>query len=143
VHAELASWRAQLPADLASFPQCTVKAAIWGSLVDGLDKAIVDDVARAVPPALVPFVRCELPDSMWVPEVHMQLAALEVQARAFATYDQFYTFTLDVNRRILRSPLYRALATLLSPSRMLKGAQMAWSRMHQGTSVTLEVMPRG
>jgi hypothetical protein len=126
---------------MASFPECTVKAAVWRALVDRTDAQIVDDVARAVPPALAPFVRGELPDSNWVPEVHMQLAALEVRVRAFSSHQQFYDFTLDINRRILKGPLYRALAALLSPSRMLKGAQLAWSRMHQGTSVELSFEP--
>lgn len=122
-----------------------MKAAIWGAFAEAARKVspnIIDDIARAVPDDVAPFVRGELPDSMWVPEVHMQLASMEARVRMFASHDAFYAFTLELNRSILRSPLYRALAALLSPQRMLKGAQLAWSRMHRGTSVELNVMPR-
>ena len=69
------------------------------------------------------------------------LFAGSTRARGFTSHDEFYAYTLELNRRILRSPLYRALGALLSPSRMLKGAQLAWSRMHRGSHVEVTMLP--
>jgi Protein of unknown function (DUF2378) len=134
---------AKLPRGIDSYPHALVKGSVvratigdsgLGSLLAPLD--VPDEVMTilANPPGF----------SDWVPEVHHGVLVCALFDAKFGGggggVPAFEEWVLEGNRKLLQGPAYRILFLVVSPDRVLRGAQRRWEAFHKGSR--LEVLRR-
>lgn len=136
VHPVVRGYVERLPDGLASYPECTAKAAL---LRDILDSRPLDATADDIPEALRMTIASPPPVSSWIPEVHFVASSLAIYGRYFGGDDLqgFDEWICARNSALFRKPLYRVLIALMSPERLLVGASKRWGAFHRGTTLTL------
>jgi len=125
----LERYLAALPNGLASYPDVVAKAAV-----------LRDTLSEGTPPELPPELerwRVDPPGvSAWIPEVHFNALMTAIWDHRFAPdrarYDRWVH---DRNLRLLGTPLYRVLFMVVSPERLLIGAEKRWSAFRRGSSL--------
>jgi hypothetical protein len=130
----LADYLRSLPLGLDSYPECRAKSGVLrGALVD---RALPD--AGTLPEPLARLVESPPLPSSWVPEVHRNAIFLAYRDRLFASDDAYLEWIGALNRRMFESPLYKILAHVASPQRLLRGAQKRFEQFRIGTTLELE-----
>jgi hypothetical protein len=122
----------KLPAGLASYPQMTIKGAIFRQFLKGVDTG---RLRASLPARLVELVDNPPPPSVWMPEVQSNAVFAVVADVCFADEAAFMQYAYENNKEVLESPLYSLLIRMLSPSRVVKLAAKAWGQMHKGTTL--------
>jgi len=130
--AALDTYLNRLPAGLESYPNMTIKGAIFRQFLKGVD---VDLLRAALPPRLLSLVDNPPPANVWMPEVQSNAVFTVVAEVCFADEDAFMQYAYENNKEVLESPLYALLIRMLSPSRVVKLAAKAWGQMHKGTTL--------
>lgn len=132
------SYLAELPRGLGSYPQCVAKASVLG---DALESRPLHPPAGALPPEILTLVRDPPPVSSWVPETHSNAVLLAILDEHFGAHEtaQFDDWVYVRNRRLFRRPLYRILFAVVSPERLLVGAERRWEAFHKGTKLSVRV----
>lgn len=132
----------RLPAGLRSHPQCLVKASVLRDVLDARPLSLED--MSALPEEVHDLAKAPPPVSAWVSEVHSIVLMLAIRDRHFAAgeagHEAYEQWTYERNRRLLARPLYRAVFLLLSPERLLRGAERRWGVFRRGS--TLELVSR-
>lgn len=130
VHAYLAA----LPAGMDSYPEAQTKASVYQAL------HALYPVAPTLP-ALPPAARSELREpraaGVWMSTVHanvLELACADVHGLSDA---RFVDAAFEMNRRLLKGPMYRALFYVMSTALMLRTAAGSWRRFHVGSELTM------
>lgn len=129
----MTAYLAQLPDGVDSYPDVLEKASVYREYLVGVD---CEALRRVLPAALHPLVDAPPPSSAWVPEVHVGALFLAL-ADTVGEEAAFLELAHRANRRLLGSPMYRLLFSLLGPRTILKGAQSRWAHFHRG--VTMQV----
>lgn len=73
----------------------------------------------------------------WTPEVLSNAISLNAR-RGYANDDAWLRAVYERQRRVYRTPLYRALMLVLSPTLMTMGAQRRWGAYRKGTELIVE-----
>jgi hypothetical protein len=136
----ITSYLNRLPAGIASYPECSVKASVFRNGITskplGPEIALPSEVRALVdhPPVV----------SAWVPEVHFNVLALAIRDTHFdaGDLDGYLAWVLDQNRRLLGTPLYRAAFLLISPERLLTGVGRRWATFRRGTELRIHQQAR-
>lgn len=134
----LDEYLAALPRGLDSFADHVQKAAVVRHFTGGLELLAHAD---RLPAPLAAIVRDPPPVTAWVPEVHATALLTALRDLFFTDDESFFRYAYDTNRRLLESAFYRILFKLISPQRVLRGAESRWSQMHRG--MQLSVTRRG
>jgi hypothetical protein len=129
----ITSYLERLPAGVRSYPECLVKASVFRNALAvkplGPEVALPEEVRALVdhPP----------PVSVWIPEVQFNVIILALRDAHFGADDLagYLAWALDQNRRLLGTPLYRALFLLVSPERLLVGLEKRWGTFRRGTEL--------
>jgi hypothetical protein len=91
----------------------------------------------ALPPPVRALIDHPPPVSVWIPEVHFNVMMLAVREAFFAGRDDEYLgWVYSQNKKLLSTPLYRAIFLLVSPERLLVGYEKRWGSFRQGTEVS-------
>jgi len=131
----ITSYLDRLPVGVASYPECLVKASVFRNAL--AVKPLGPEVA--LPPEVRALVDHPPPVSVWIPEVQFNVITLAVRDTHFAAddLDGYLAWVLDQNRKLLGTPLYRALFLLVSPERLLLGLEKRWGTFRRGTELRL------
>ncbi len=131
----IAGYLSRLPAGIASYPECTVKASVFRHAL--MNKPLGPEIA--LPDEVRALVDHPPPVSAWIPEVHFNVLSLALRDAYFAAddLDGYLAWVFEQNRRLLATPLYRAVFLLISPGRLLTGVQRRWGTFRQGTELSI------
>jgi hypothetical protein len=137
----ITSYLDRLPAGIASYPECLVKASVFRNALEV--KPLGPEVA--LPPEVRALVDHPPPVSVWIPEVQFNVITLAVRDAHFGEDDRdgYLGWVLDQNRKLLGTPLYRALFLLVSPERLLHGLEKRWGTFRRGTVLRLHAQAPG
>jgi hypothetical protein len=129
----VARYLEKLPAGLASYPECLVKASVLRNSAD--PRVLGPEVP--LPPEVRALLDHPPPVSVWVPEVHYTVIQLATHEVHFPGPDPqaFITWVHARNVQLLSTPLYRALFLVLSPERVLLGLEKRWGSFRRGTQL--------
>lgn len=128
----LRAYLMHLPQGLASYPEAQIKASLY---VHSLNDKPLADFLGILPPEVATLVERPLLMSTWAPSVHVQALYLAI-ADAYELRDEaFQIWALRMQRSLLSSPLYRALAALASPTLLLSGAEKRWGSFHRDSEI--------
>lgn len=124
---------AALPDGLDSHPECKAK----GSMLRVDLKAMPAPETSGLLPREIEALLHDLPlNSQWIPEVHNVAAHLAAYDLRFGDdWDAAASHIYLSNKRLLESPLYKALFLLASPGLLLRGAQWRWGQLHKGVEL--------
>src|SRR4051812_19645757 len=125
----------KLPAGVASYPGCAVKASVVRSCVDS--RPLGPEVP--LPPEVRALVERPPLVSAWVSEVHYIVVMLTIREVHFPGADPapFTAWVHERNVQLLSAPLYRALFFLLSPERLFNGLARRWGVFRRGSELHL------
>ena len=132
----LHTYLASLPAGPRSFPSCQVKGNVLDETLNWLA-----EVEGSIDPAIEGWLSDARPlgrTREWVPEALLNAISLSV---IDAGYPSDESWVLDVHRRQLeayRTPLYRALLMVLSPTLLTMGASDRWKAYRQGSTLVVD-----
>lgn len=140
----MGAYIAQLPDGLASHPHLTAKGSIIRSML--ADAPYPLGTGLGLPASVEELVRNPPSTNDWVPEVVLWAMAAGIYDLGFATRGGLAAYSAwahGMNRRLLRSPAYRILFSVLSPERLFVGAAQRWSAFHRGTLMADIAATRG
>lgn len=130
-----ASYIAELPEGLASFPECRVNVRVHETI-----RADFPDLGRepGLPRPLADFFAGRRTKGDWFPEVVGNAIYLMIRDAAYTDDEQFLAWNQRNIDRLVRAPFYRALMVLLSTSFVVMGASKRWALFHRGTTMESE-----
>lgn len=132
----LESYLGSLPAGLDSYPTCVQKGSVVRTFLAGGPEL------RALPEPLRVLASEKPLATSWVPEVHANALYLALADQHFPRESDFIAYCSRRNADLLRSPMYRALLVIGSPTVMLQTMRVAWPLFHKG-GVTLAFVDKG
>jgi hypothetical protein len=128
---QLAAYLDGLPHGLASHPEAQVKSdsldpmrALYGAMFAGV----------ATPPALVDALAGRQAGE-WMPEVIGNALYLACRDLAFRSDDAFLEWRYESSATTFKTPLYRVIMHIVSPTLVVMGAAKRWAAFHQGSSL--------
>ena len=130
--ARLDRYLASLPRGLSSHPDAVMK----GDIFDYMRTSFPGMLDGIEVPAPVARLFADQIDGPWVPEVvgnALYLVCREVKFRDDAS---FLAWSFDAAADLFKTPLYRVLMMVLSPTLVVMGAAKRWSAFHQGSTLT-------
>lgn len=124
----------QLPAGLASYPDCRVKAEVHESV--RRDHA---QLARPgeIPDELIRYFTGEYSDE-WIPEVWAGALSLMVRDQALGSDEELFAWRYDAMTALFHTPLNRVKMMLFSPTLIIMGATGRWGSFHTGSTLMVE-----
>ncbi len=125
------SYLARLPLGVDSHPECQVKA----SLVHNAMGSLRIGPEFKLPQAVRKLLDTPPPVSVWVPEVHFNIAMLAILDAHFGprNLSGYQEWIYEQNRKLFRTPLYRAVFLVMSPERLLHGLEKRWESFRRGS----------
>lgn len=133
----LAHYLDRLPDGIDSYPETMVK----GSLVRGaVESGLLAPTGGQLPAVLDALLVNPPQLNVWLPEVHLNALMTAIYEARFAPsggIEAYERWVWEQDRRILRSPLYRILFMVVSPSRLFVGAQKRWSAFRRGSELRI------
>ena len=132
----VAAYLDQLPAGMASFPQCQVKSALFRAAITA--QPLPELEPGALPEELMKLVREPPRQSDWLSEVAVMVYNMAIADTGKLTDAQFLNAILEVNRRSFSGPIYKMLLGLASPSLLIAAGGARWGTMHRGSTLAVE-----
>ncbi|MDB4971253.1 MAG: hypothetical protein JWN44_6942 [Myxococcales bacterium] len=133
------AYLASLAGGLEAHPECLGKGSIARSV---LAKFPIDKLPK-LPGPVQALVDSPPPSSLWIPEVHANALFLAICDAQFPDDESYLAFSLDFNRALLRSALYRIVMFVASPTQLLKTAGMQWNALHRGSTMNASLLVTG
>lgn len=130
----LGAYIASLPAGLDSYPSCVQKGSVVRTFVGGAP--LLRDT-QALPAPLRELAAQRPLATAWVPEVHATALYLALADAHFPKEADFLAYCARRNGELLRSPMYRALLAIGSPTMMLQALRAGWPMFHRGMTLAL------
>ncbi|MGH1346309.1 MAG: hypothetical protein ACRBN8_32380 [Nannocystales bacterium] len=130
----LAAYLDGLPDGLASYPDCTAKAAMLPFV---LKRRPFVGEAAALPPRLAELLERPPLPTQWIPETEYLGLNLAIADQASLSATQCQALWRQIVLDMTQSRLYSIILTLLRPARMIRSASQRWNRFHRGTSLTV------
>lgn len=120
-----------LPAGAASYPECSIKASLLRNAIES--RPLGPEVP--LPKELRALVEHPPPVTGWMPEVLFNALMIAIREVHFAPgdLDGFLAWVYAQNQKLLSTPLYRVLFSVVSPDRLLVGMEKRWSSFRRGT----------
>src|SRR3954468_10098960 len=128
------SYLEALSAGLDSHPDCHHKASITRQVLERFPT----DKLPTLPAPLQELVDAPPPSSLWIPEVHATALFLAICDAQFTNDDAYVRYSLDFNRELLRSPLYRVLMFVAVPALLIPQVGKQWGALHRGSTLSAE-----
>jgi hypothetical protein len=133
------AYLADLPDGLASYPECRAKASMVRFVAGRLPAGGLPDL----PAPIASLLHDPPPATSWVPEVHYNAASLAAADLVGCDAEGFHAFWQGVMEDMIRSPLYRMILGMVSPSGLLTTAAKRWGLFHVGTRLTASTTDEG
>ena len=130
----LREYLASLPAGLDSYSGCTQKGAVVRTFLSGAP--LLRDTA-ALPAPVRDLVAQRPLATAWIPEVHATALYLALADTHYPREGDFLAYCARRNGELLRSPMYRALLAIGSPTMMFQAMKAGWPLFHRGTTLAL------
>lgn len=123
----------RLPRGADSYPECSVKA----SLLQNATASCPLGPEVELPPAVRALVDHPPPVSIWIPEVHFNVAMLAIFDTYFSRGSPggFQEWVYSQNRKLFQTALYRAMFWVLSPPDLLHGLEKRWHSFRRGSEL--------
>jgi hypothetical protein len=136
----VAEYLAKLPRGVDSYPHTLVKGSVVRATIG--DSALGSRLAPLdVPDEVAALLKNPPGFSDWVPEVHHAALICALFDAKFGGggggVPAFEAWTLEGNRKLLRGPAYRVMFLVVSPERILSGAQRRWEAFHKGSRLEM------
>lgn len=125
----LAAYLRPLPAGLASFPECQVKAVFVHSVLSDYP---LQQASEQLPAGLAELLQHLPPSTAWISEVHFHALLRVLRDLYFATDAALVAWSYGSQYKLLGGPLYRVMFALLSPERVVRLAPQRWAHFHRG-----------
>lgn len=129
-----AAYVASLPNGLDSFPECRAKASL---LHYARKRVPVTFSTDALPERIRRHLRTSELVASWITEVEYTAITLALWDGAKLDDDRacesWYLLVKDLRTSIL----YRAVMSVISPGRMMRGAPLAWQQFHTGSTIQI------
>jgi hypothetical protein len=129
-----------LPDGLRSFPQCQVRGEILDSTLDWLAEVEASPDAR-LRDALARF-RAGGAAAEWIPEVLQNAVSLQIIDDGYPSDESWLNEVYRRQKMVYRTPLYRALLMVLSPTLLTMGAQDRWAAYRRGSELVVDKWTR-
>lgn len=129
----LAAYAARLPRGLGSYETSQTKASVYLEAL--ADKPFSAELRDALPDSLRDLVLQPRLVSTWVRTTDVQGLFLAICDAHRLGENEFEVWSYAVQRRLYRSPLYRGLMVLASPTMLLTGTRVRWSSIHRGSEI--------
>ena len=133
-HPRAASYLAQLPRGLNTYPECVGKGSIVRTYCDALRER--NTRAASLPAPLAAWLIEPPPFGSWVSEV-------QSRALSHILFDELgysdaaaLRWTFERNVELLGGRAYRALSFVAFPELLLRGAGIRWNQFHRGTELS-------
>lgn len=126
-----------LPAGLASYEACTVKASVTRLFYEGFGSPSLD---HTVPSAIKQLVEDPPPVSVFVSQVLSHATFLAMGDALGYSDEQMVARARELNASLMLGPMYRVLFAFVSPERLLRHVPTRWEAFHRGTSVTIDAV---
>ena len=128
---------AALPDGLDSHPRTRAKASLYrvycGPLLEAMRRS-----GCVLPTPVQELVEDPAPVTAWIPLVRAQAVMLASCDLVFESEDAFVQHTLEHQRTLLSSRLYRIMLALASPATLLRVASARWASFHRGSTLSVE-----
>lgn len=131
----LDEYLASLPDGLRAFPRAEVK----GNVLDE-QLAWLDEVGVKLDPRIAPALRRAQPlgrSMEWVPEVLINAVSINAM-EAYPSQAAWIRAVYDRQTAYYRTPLYRALLLVMSPTLLTMGAARSWAAYRKGSSLEVD-----
>src|SRR5262245_41883343 len=130
----LAAYLERLPYGVESYATCRAKASVY---LDALSSRPLSPKPGELPEPIERLIRERASYNEWIPEVCQNSILLAIADTHFAdrSADEFQEWVYGRNQRLFAKPLYRVLFFVLSPERLLVGAERRWSAFRRGTKL--------
>lgn len=125
-----------LPDGLRSFPRCQVRGEVLDSTLEWLG-----DVEGELDPSLRDWVRSHRPLGRameWVPEVLLNAVFLDLVDHAYPSDQSCLDDVYRRQREVYKTPFYRAMMMVLSPTLLTMGAADRWKAYRRGTELIVD-----
>jgi hypothetical protein len=123
-----------LPAGLASYPECLIKASLPLMLLEGMPSPRPDPSDLPDPARRYLLGR---PSRLWVPEVEAMAISLIVADQYQMSDAQYLAWLRTQNLSFLNSLMYRAVMSFMSPAHVVPKAAARWAAVHRGSDLTV------
>jgi hypothetical protein len=137
--ASVTAYLRPLPTGLASCPEAAVRGSVVGSMIAASDIGARLSPGQ-VPPEVEALVREPPPRGAWIPEVHFSALLAAIYELCFKRGGGVFAFdrwTLEVNRKLLGGPLYKAIFHVVSAEQLFRGVERRWGAFHRGSMLKL------
>lgn len=119
-----------LPEGLSSHPQCLSKGTLFRNAVQ-----VTPFDPIGLPPTVAALIRQPPPPNVWLPAVLYDAVMLAVVDARMESDDAFLEWTYGRTLELARSPMYRILTKVASPSVFLRGAARAHGLLQKGSEL--------
>ena len=113
---------------------CEAKASVVRHVVDDYGMRAIED---GLPTLMLRLLREPPPANLWISEVLCEAMLCAAYDFAFTSRAAAVAATVERNRRLFQSPMYRALMVVMTPTMLLRATEARWSAFHRGTSLQL------
>ncbi len=127
-----AAYLGGLPAGFDSFADCAVQAEALQELRKEFPELVKDS---SLPAPIRGFLDGSSRNA-WVSEVASNVLLHMVRDVHFASDEDFMSWAYENSRKVFRSPLYRALMFVMSPTLVVMGASKRWVTFHKGSTLS-------
>jgi len=134
-----ARYLASLPKGVDSFPECRVRT---DSQIDGFKQYAALFPAEAIGPDVRRHLEA-MDTAPWMPEVVANLTRLMIRDKAYADDAAFFQWNYEISIQVFKSPVYRMLMALISPTLLMMGATKRWGAFREGTRLEPKVGKNG
>lgn len=119
-----------LPDGFLSHPQCQSKGTLFRNALEG---TAFDPVG--LPEAVAALIRNPPPFNVWLPAVLYDAVMLAVVDVHMESDEAFFAWTVERTRQMARSPMYRVLTKVASPSVFLRAAASVHGLLQKGSTL--------
>src|SRR5262249_26365956 len=133
--ARMEAYLGGLASGLEAHPQCQQK----GSIVRGVLRGFPLAGLPPRPPPVQALIEEPPLASSWVSEDYASALYLAICDAQFPDDGAYIRFSFEFNRKLLRSPLYRVLMVVATPTRLMRHAGLRWGALHRGSRFAVEL----
>jgi hypothetical protein len=129
-----------LPDGLRSFPRCQVRGEV-------LDETLLwlEEVESSPDPVLKEWIRRHRPLGQameWIPEVLLNAVSLQIIDDGYPSDESWLNEVYRRQKAVYRTPLYRAMVMVLSPTLLTMGVRDRWTAYRRGSELAVDKWKR-
>jgi hypothetical protein len=137
---QLAEYLLQLPAGIASYPECTSRGTLVVSAIEGHDVA---QLPEGLPPEILALLDKPPLPGTWVPAVYSDAVFYALVDTFYPDENEMLRWTTERTLRTAKSKMYRALTRVAGPTMLLRMVGKTHGMFQRGTTMHASAAPQG